>query len=100
MEKFAQILRHKVPCLRMRYLGLPLGARFKPKVTWDTSLEKVEQCLVGWKKIYLFKGGRLTLIKRMLSNFLLISCLFFLFMFPLLFVLRYFKETFCGVGSL
>jgi hypothetical protein len=31
-------------------------------------VEKLERRLAGWKRLYLSKGGRLTLIKNTLSN--------------------------------
>ena len=31
-------------------------------------MEKIEWKLAGWKKLYLLKGGRLTLLKSMLSS--------------------------------
>jgi hypothetical protein len=43
----------------MTYLGLPLGASYKSVSIWDG---------VRWKHMYLSKGGRLTLLKSMLSN--------------------------------
>lgn len=54
--------------LPMTYLGLPLGASFKASSIWNGVIEKVEHRLAGWKKLYLSKGGRLTLIKSTLSN--------------------------------
>ena len=52
----------------MQYLGLPLGAKFKSKDIWNPVLEKVEWRLARWKRLYLTKGGKLTLIKSTLSN--------------------------------
>ena len=54
--------------LPLKYLGLPLGAKFKESSIWNPILEKLEQRLVGWKKLYLSKGGKVTLIKRNLSS--------------------------------
>ena len=68
IEEFADILECKTSKLPMKYLGLPLGANFKAKDIWNPIVEKMEQRLVGWKRIYLSKGGRLTLIKSTLSN--------------------------------
>jgi hypothetical protein len=50
----------------MKYLGLLLGASYKG--IWNGVNEKMEGWLVGWKKLYLSKAGRLTLAKSTLSN--------------------------------
>jgi hypothetical protein len=65
--------------LPMKYLGLPLGAKFKAKEVWNEVLEKMERRLAGWKRLYLSKGGRLTLIKSTLSNI----PTYFLSLFPI-----------------
>ena len=43
-------------------------------------MEKLEHRLAGWKRLYLLKGGRLTLIKSTLSNL----PTYFLSLFPTL----------------
>ena len=63
----------------MKYLGLPLGAKFKDKIIWNPIMEKIEQRLARWKRLYLFKGGRVTLIKNTLSNL----PTYFLSLFPI-----------------
>ena len=68
IEELADILGCKTLKLPMKYLGLPLGAKFKSKAIWNPIVEKIECRLAGWKRIYLSKGGRLTLIKSTLSN--------------------------------
>jgi hypothetical protein len=52
----------------MKYLGLPLGAKFKESTIWNPIIEKMERHLAGWKRLYLSKGGKVTLIKSTLSN--------------------------------
>jgi hypothetical protein len=46
---------------------------------WTSLIEKMENRLAGWKKLYLSKGGRLTLIKSTLSNL----PTYFLSLFPI-----------------
>lgn len=79
IESLANILGCKTTNLLMQYLGLPLGAKFKSKDIWIPVLEKVERRLVGWKRSYLSKGGRLTLIKSTLSNL----PIYFMSLFPI-----------------
>ncbi|KAJ9705752.1 hypothetical protein PVL29_003718 [Vitis rotundifolia] len=50
------------------YLGLPLGAPNKAVFVWDGVEEKVRRRLALWKRQYLSKGGRITLLKSTLAN--------------------------------
>jgi len=68
IEGLANILGCNISSLLLRYLGLPLGAPFKSLAIWDEVIEKMEKRLASWQKIYLSKGGRLTLIKSTLSS--------------------------------
>jgi len=79
IEELASIICCNISSLRLHYLGLPLGAPFKSKPIWDGAVEKMEERLSSWKKIYLSKGGSLTLIKSMLSSILT----YFLSLYPL-----------------
>jgi hypothetical protein len=96
IEGLANILGCNISSLLLRYLGLPLGAPFKSKAIWDGVIEKMEKRLASWKKIYLSKGGCLTLIKSTLSSILT----YFLSLYPLpaglAKRLRVFREIFCG----
>jgi len=49
------------------YLGLPLGDNPRSKSFWDPVLFKVAKRLAGWKRGFLSKGGKLTLIQSVLS---------------------------------
>ena len=80
IELLVAVLGCKQGYLPMKYLGLPLGAKFKDKTIWNLILEKMEIKLVGWKKLYLSKGGRVALIKSTLSNL----PTYFLSLFPIL----------------
>ncbi|RVW74227.1 putative ribonuclease H protein [Vitis vinifera] len=50
------------------YLGLPLGAPNKATSVWDGVEEKVRRRLALWKRQYISKGGRITLIKSTLTS--------------------------------
>jgi hypothetical protein len=79
IEDLAAILECRNASLPLKYLGLPLGAKFKAQTIWDGVLEIMERRLAGWKRMYLSKGGRLTLIKSTLSNL----PTYFLSLFPI-----------------
>ena len=68
LSQLADILCCRIGSLSMSYLGLPLGASFKASSVWNPILEKVGRRLAGWKKLYLSKGRRLTLLKSTLSS--------------------------------
>jgi hypothetical protein len=51
----------------LKYLGLPLGASFKLKAMWAGLEDMMVRRLAPWKRLYLSKGGRVTLIKSTLS---------------------------------
>ena len=79
IDLFLVVLGCKQGSLLKKYLGLPLGAKFKDKTIWNPILEKMEKRLAGWKSLYLSKGGRVTLIKSTLSNL----PTYFLSLFPI-----------------
>ena len=68
LDELASVLGCGVSSLPIKYLGLPLGAPFKAKYIWDDVIGKIERRLASWQRMYLSKGGRVTLIKSTLSN--------------------------------
>jgi hypothetical protein len=54
--------------LSLKYLGLPLGASFKLKAMWADLEDLMARRLAPWKRLYLSKGAKVTLIKSTLSN--------------------------------
>ena len=53
----ADILSCRVGSLPMKYLEMPLGTSFKTVFIWNPILEKMEKKSLGWKCLYLTKGG-------------------------------------------
>ena len=53
----------RVGSLPSTYLGLPLGAPFKSVTVWDGVKERFRRRLAMWKRQYLSKGGKVTLIR-------------------------------------
>ena len=68
VHALTEILGCKVETLPMSYLNMPLGALHSSPSIWSSILEKIERKLAEWKKLYLSKGGRLTLLKSMLFS--------------------------------
>ena len=68
MQALAEFWGCRIGALPMTYLGMPLEASNKSPSIWNPILEKMERKLAGWKKLYLSKGGRLTLLKSTLSS--------------------------------
>ena len=70
IDALATILRCRVGSLPLKYLGMPLGTPYKTASMWNPILERMENKLSGCKRLYLSKGGRLTLVKSTLSSLL------------------------------
>ena len=68
IQTLANILQCKVGILPMICLGMPLGTLYKTASIWNPTLERLEKKLSNWKRLYLSKGGRLTLLKSILSS--------------------------------
>ena len=58
----------RVGSLPSTYLGLPLGAPLKSVTVWDVVEEQFHRRLTIWKRQYISKGRRTTLLRSTLSN--------------------------------
>ena len=68
LERLALEHGCKIGSLPTAYLGLPLGAKHSSTSLWDEIEERFRKMLALWKRQYISKGGRLTLIRSTLSN--------------------------------
>ena len=68
LASLTAVLGYQTGQLPSTYLGLPLGAPHKFVVIWDVIEERMCKKLALWKRNYISKGGRLTLIKSTLAN--------------------------------
>lgn len=68
LNRFASILSCKPATLLCTYLGLPIGCNMKRVVAWNPVVEKFKEKLSIWKAKALSFGGRLTLVKSVLSS--------------------------------
>ena len=68
VEELVVELGCRVGSLPSSYLGLPLGAHHNSLSVWDGVEERVRRRLALWKRQYISKGGRITLIKSMMAS--------------------------------
>ncbi|RVW56699.1 putative ribonuclease H protein [Vitis vinifera] len=68
IEELAAELGCRVGCLPSQYLGLPLGVPNRAPYMWDGVEERVRRRLALWKRQYISKGRRITLIKSTLAT--------------------------------
>ena len=69
IQTLANILQCRMDYLPLIYLGMPLGSLYKTAFIWNLILERMEKKLSSWKRLYLSKGGRLTLLKSTFQAF-------------------------------
>ena len=68
IHNLATITTCEVGVWPISYLGLLLGGNPRNIAFWDPVVNKVVKRLDGWKKAFLSRGGRLTLIQSVLSS--------------------------------
>ncbi|GMI78979.1 hypothetical protein HRI_001567200 [Hibiscus trionum] len=67
LENWAVSIPCKVEKLQSQYLGLPLGSYKNSMALWTPIIEKFKKHLAGWNSKLLSLGGRITLVKYVLS---------------------------------
>ncbi len=68
LSALADLLYCHIGSLPLQYLDMSLGASYKALAIWTPIVEKIERRLAGWQKVYLSRGGCLTLLKSTLSS--------------------------------
>ncbi|RVW15964.1 putative ribonuclease H protein [Vitis vinifera] len=68
LELLALEVGCKVGRLPTSYLGIPLGVNHKSVAVWDGVEERFRKRLAKWKRQFISKGGRMTLIRSTLSS--------------------------------
>ncbi|RVX07561.1 Transposon TX1 uncharacterized 149 kDa protein [Vitis vinifera] len=68
LEELVVELGCRLGALPTVYLGLPLRAHHKASSTWDGMEERMRRRLAQWKRQYISKSGRITLIKSTLAS--------------------------------
>jgi len=64
----AAILNCKVATLPILYLGLPVSGDSRRLTLWDHVASRIKSPLSSWKSIHLSFGGRLVLLKYVLTS--------------------------------
>ncbi|KAK3222085.1 hypothetical protein Dsin_009110 [Dipteronia sinensis] len=67
-EAWETVLNCQKATLPITYRGFPLGARSSAKAFWVPVINRIKQRLAPWNRNVLNKGGRLTLIKAVISS--------------------------------
>ena len=68
LERIAAEIGCSITEWPMNYLGMPLGGNPMNVSFWDGVVEKIGKRLDGWKKAYISRGGRLTLVSSVLAS--------------------------------
>ena len=68
LDALAAKLGCRIGYLPTTYLGLPLGVAHKSVAIGDSIEEKIHKRLTLWKRNFISKGGRITLIKSTVAS--------------------------------
>ena len=68
VEDLVLVLGYKIGKWPTSYLDFPLGALFKPSRVWDVVKERFRKRLAMWKRQFVSKGGKFTLVESIVSS--------------------------------
>jgi hypothetical protein len=77
LNEAASALRCRVGKIPFLYLGLPIGGDPRRLGFWEPVLARIRNRLSGWKSRFLSFGGRLILLKSVLTSLLVYALSFF-----------------------
>jgi hypothetical protein len=77
LSEAALVLNCKVGSIPFMYLGLPIGGNARRLSFWDPLIRRINSRLSGWRSRYLSLGGRLVLLKSVLSSLPVYALSFF-----------------------
>jgi hypothetical protein len=77
LTEAASILNCKVGKIPFLYLGLSIGGDPRKLVFWEPAVANIKSRLLGWQSRFLSFGGRLTLLKSVLSSIPVYALSFF-----------------------
>jgi hypothetical protein len=77
LTEVASIMNCKVGKILFLYLGLSIGGDPRKLVFWEPAVANIKSRLLGWQSRFLSFGGRLTLLKSVLSSIPVYALSFF-----------------------
>ena len=77
LAKAALVLNCKVGSIPFMYLGMPIGGNSRRLSFWEPLLNRIRSRLAGWSSKHLSFGGRLILLKSVLSSLPVYALSFF-----------------------
>ena len=77
LSEAAMVLNCKVGSIPFVYLGMPIGGNSRRLSFWEPLLNRIKSILSGWSSKHLSFGGRLILLKSVLSSLPVYALSFF-----------------------